>query len=206
MGNDLARDRGLRFFVPQDGDLDFTPFDGSFDQHLVVEAERISKGRFEVRLRVDFVGPHRRTQGSRLDETGEAELRDGRRQRAFELVRAQAVPGHDRKSRCGEQTLGDVFVHLECRAQDSRAHVGNSGEFEGALQAAVFSTGAVNDGEEHVEGVISCRGPELSASRGHRQLDLAGVQRQIRGDVPRREVPDPVAVHGEELDVVARGI
>ena len=51
----------------------------------------------------------------------------------------------------GEEMLHGVFVHAGGGAEDAGADVGDVGEFEEALDGAVFAEGAVEDGEDDVE-------------------------------------------------------
>ena len=53
----------------------------------------------------------------------------------------------------GEELLHDVLVHAGGGAEDAGADVGDVGKLEEALDGAVFAEGAVEDGEDDVEGL-----------------------------------------------------
>ena len=53
----------------------------------------------------------------------------------------------------GEELLHDGLVHACGGAEDAGADVGDVGEFEEALDGAVFTEGAVKNGEDDVEGL-----------------------------------------------------
>ena len=54
----------------------------------------------------------------------------------------------------GEEPLHGVLVHGGGGAEDAGADVGDVGEFEEALDGAVFAEGAVEDGEDDVEARV----------------------------------------------------
>ena len=87
---------------------------------------------------------------------------------------------HDGKAGGAEQSLHDVFVHAGGGAQHSGADVGNVGEFEQALDGAVFAKCAVQDGKDDVDvdGAIG------SAAQGVRQFEMAPATSgaRARGD------------------------
>ena len=51
----------------------------------------------------------------------------------------------------GEELLHGGLVHAGGGAENAGAYVGDVGEFEEALDGAVFAEGAVEDGEDYVE-------------------------------------------------------
>ena len=57
---------------------------------------------------------------------------------------------HDGYSGGDEEGLHDVLVHAGGGAEDSCADVWNVGEFEQALDRAIFAEGSVEHGEDHV--------------------------------------------------------
>ncbi len=53
----------------------------------------------------------------------------------------------------GQYFLGDQFVHRQRRAQHAGTHIGHVGQLEQALDRAVLSQGAVQQGEhDHGSG------------------------------------------------------
>jgi len=58
-----------------------------------------------------------------------------------------------RQASGGEELLHGGLVHAGGGAEDAGADIGNVGEFEEALDGAVFAEGAVQDGEDDVKGL-----------------------------------------------------
>ena len=58
-----------------------------------------------------------------------------------------------RQASGGEELLHGGLVHAGGGAEDAGADVGDVGEFEEALDGSVFAEGAVEDGEDDVEGL-----------------------------------------------------
>ncbi len=161
-GDDFADDGGLGGVVAEDGDFELAGLgagaaDALLDDELAVEAGgEIHRGG-EFAAVVDFA-----------DADGGAEIRgfyeEGVGELLFDALDAAlgvglplaAEEGDVRRlgqAGGGEELLHCVLVHAGGGAEDAGADVGDVGEFEEALDGAVFAEGAVEDGEDDVEGL-----------------------------------------------------
>jgi hypothetical protein len=92
-------------------------------------------------------------------------------------VLAQGHVPHDGQLGLGEQPLHHVFVHADGRAEHASPHVGQAHDLEHALDGAVFSHGAVQHGEHHVDalGALGAGDHELVlAPAGELEAHLGG--------------------------------
>jgi hypothetical protein len=89
---------------------------------------------------------------------------------------------HDRQSRGAKQRLHDVFIHARGRAEHARAHVGDVGQFEQALNGAVFAEGSVQHGEDDID---------VNGAVGGAQIRIADLHRSGTAPVRLRVAPVP---------------
>ena len=155
-GDDFARHRGLRLVVAEHAALDF-PRVGhrGLDDDLAVERPSEIHRLAQTGRVFGLRNAHARPEIGRLDEHREA-------QPAFELggddiaLQLPVVPQHDAIVADGqaagrEEHLGQRLVHAERGRGDAGADVGHVGEFEQALNRAVFAVRTVEHRKNDVE-------------------------------------------------------
>ena len=221
----LGHARGGVAVTAQDRDLDLAAEDPGLDQDLGIHLTGGPNGGGQVLGAVDLADTQGGAGAGGLDEQGVgqggARLKDGGR---------VVVPcaGGDHHVRGGgdargvQEHLGDLLVHAGGTGQHPAAHVGQAHHLQQALDGAVLPVGAVQQGQDDVDGPQQVRagggdGAQRPAARAHGQLAAS----QARGrDLHRRLVPaqlqgcgvvvhqDPLALpgHANGQDVVAPAV
>ena len=130
--------------------------DALLDDELAVEAGGEVEGGGQFAAVVDFADADRGAQVRGLDEervVAERLLDEARASFGIgrHSPRSRVTCGRLGQASGGEEALHGVLVHAGGGAEDAGADVGDVGEFEEALDGAVFAEGAVEDGEDDVE-------------------------------------------------------
>ena len=202
--DDFAGDRRLRIVIAEDGDFDFAGGNGFLDQNLHCELASQVQRRGELLARVDFAHTHRRTERGWLYKYGVTEFQfDGALscfRASLPIVAIDGNPRHDGDFRDLKQTLGDILVHADGRAEDTGAHEGQSSEIEQALNRSVFAERAVHHGEDDVNSLAPAAPVQLhkggvSGIGGHHDA-LAALQ-DFRQHFLRAGADEPVALFGD---------
>ena len=151
LGRDLDDGEGFLFLlIAPDGDGELASLDELLDEHLVVVAERVREGLFEIRRLLDDVDADGGALRGRLDDDGQAEVPcDLRREVARgELVGVVGMGARRRDALGDEDALGGRLVHRDGGSEDARARVGDAEHVERALQHAVLAEFSVQRVED----------------------------------------------------------
>ena len=157
-GPDFPRPRGLGrigFRVPaaQHRAFHLPPFNLLFHDHLFAVGKRIGQRPEIVTPVFHAADPHRRPQRGGLDEQGQAQPGSQIREAGPGFGEGmESLEGRHRQAGLGQQALHHVLVHAHGGTQHVRAHVGQPPKLQHALQGAVLAVGAVNDGQEGLDG------------------------------------------------------
>ena len=190
--------------------LDFARVHRPLDNNLSVVTGRKVKGRGQFLGVADLADTYRRAQVRRLHEERIADFLLDQSPR-LPRVLLPFAPQHqhpldDRKARVTKQPFHHVLIHPDRRTQDARAHVGDPGQLQQALDRSVLAEGAVQKRKNDVDlRALAPRSWTHSRTRNWRGLllrqtgrierDQSGTGRVNRGrdrpsvlEHPRQEV------------------
>ena len=169
-GSHLAGNRCFGMLIAQHGALDLPRIHAALHQNFGVVITGQMQRLGQLVPRADLADAHRRAQIRRLHEDGKTKPLAKRilhlRGVLLPLAPPHHQPGDHREACLAEQPLHHVLVHPRRRPQHSRAHIGNSRQFQQPLNRPVLPKGAVQYGKDNIQFV------RLSGTRIQRNQPL----------------------------------